>query len=120
MRCNDAPRLGPRHDRQGGTRSGAGDRRTTLAALEGGRYPKSSSDDINARKQGGVLDVNQNSNVKVYSSSYPFGVRCADWRGGIVMHHTDPAFHGVVVAPTIIIFVCGLIVVTNFFITLSR
>ena len=40
--------------------------------------------------------------------------------GGLVMHHTDPSFHGVVVALTIIIVVCGLIVVSNFFITLSR
>ena len=36
------------------------------------------------------------------------------------MHHTDPAFHGVVVALVIIIVVCGLIVLTNFFIALSR
>jgi hypothetical protein len=75
---------------------------------------------MNARKQDQGLDVDQSSNVKVYSSSYPFGVRRADWRGGIAMHHTDPTFHGTVVALVIIIVVCGFIVFTNFFITLSR
>ena len=34
--------------------------------------------------------------------------------------HTDPNYQGVVVALTIIIVVCGLIVVTNVFINLSR
>ena len=83
--------------------------------------PKSSSEVMSARRQDGGVDVNQSSNVKVYSSSYPFGVSGVQTgEGEIVMDHTDPAFHGVVVALTIIIVVCGLIVVTNFFITLSR
>jgi hypothetical protein len=34
--------------------------------------------------------------------------------------HTDPNYQGVVVGLTIIIGVCGLIVVTNVFINLSR
>jgi hypothetical protein len=33
------------------------------------------------------------------------------------MHHTDPSFHGVVVALTIIIVVCGMLVLTNFIVT---
>jgi hypothetical protein len=75
---------------------------------------------MNARRQDGGVDVSQSSNIKVYSSSYPFGVSGAQTGEGEIVMHTDPNYQGVVVGLTIIIGVCGLIVVTNVFINLSR
>ena len=61
--------------------------------------------------------MDQSSNVKVYSSSYLFGVNGAQTgleRDGKIFMRTHPNYRGTILALVIISVVCGFIVFTHF------